>query len=151
MSELSIVIPGEPVAKGRPRATTVGGHARMYTPAKTRVFENLVASCAYGAMNGRPLLAGPLRLFAFFYRGIPKSFSKKKTIAADAGEIFPVTRPDFDNYLKGTLDGLNGVVFADDSQVVAAHVYKFYSLKPRTEITIRSLEGQDDTGELGQT
>ena len=32
---LACEVPGEPVAKGRPRLTTQGGHPRAYTPART--------------------------------------------------------------------------------------------------------------------
>lgn len=36
---VSFEIPGDPVAKARPRAAVVAGRARLYTPAKTRELE----------------------------------------------------------------------------------------------------------------
>lgn len=33
-------------------------------------------------------------------------------------------KPDADNILKAVLDGLNGVAYEDDKQVIAAHVFK---------------------------
>ena len=37
-----VVIPGEPVGKGRPKFSTFNGHAVAYTPKKTVSYENLV-------------------------------------------------------------------------------------------------------------
>ena len=59
---IEFTIPGPPVGKGRPRATTVGGMARMYTPKKTASYEGLVAHTAQIAMAGRALFDGPVRL-----------------------------------------------------------------------------------------
>lgn len=73
------------------------------------------------------------------YRSTPKSFSKKKTAAAERGDILPVTKPDADNYLKGVKDALKGVIWKDDSQVVDAFVRKRYSSRPRIEVKIKQL------------
>ena len=40
---LTFEIPGDPVAKARPRAAMVAGRARLYTPAKTEKYEARVA------------------------------------------------------------------------------------------------------------
>ena len=37
------VVPGQPIGKGRPRASTRGGFVRMYTDAKTVTYENAIA------------------------------------------------------------------------------------------------------------
>ena len=60
MASLSLTIPGVPVPKGRARATSFGGHARLYTPSKTRRYEDLIRLEAGRAMEGRAQLAGPL-------------------------------------------------------------------------------------------
>ena len=51
---LTFEIPGDPVAKARPRASMVAGRARLYTPAKTEKYEARVALFAQQAMAGRP-------------------------------------------------------------------------------------------------
>ncbi len=76
------------------------------------------------------------------YRPIPKSFSKKKTAAAEAGQIRPTTKPDADNYVKGIKDALNKVIWKDDSQIVSVTVAKFYSQRPRIEVKVQELEEQ---------
>jgi Holliday junction resolvase RusA-like endonuclease len=129
---------GEPVAQGRPRASTQGGFVRMYDPAKSRDYKDYVrlAAAEYAPPS---LLAGPLAVMVIAYRSIPKSFSKKKAAAAEAGEIYPTSKPDADNYLKGVKDALKGVMWVDDSQVVDAYARKRYSFRPRIEVTIRQL------------
>ncbi|GIQ67425.1 RusA family crossover junction endodeoxyribonuclease [Xylanibacillus composti] len=135
---IRFTIYGEPVAQGRPRASTAGGFVRMYDPKKSRDYKDYVRLAA--ADHAPPeLLQGPLAVMVIAYRSIPKSFSKRKAAAAEAGEIFPVSKPDADNYLKGVKDALKGVMWVDDSQVVDAYARKRYSIKPRIEVIIRQL------------
>jgi Holliday junction resolvase RusA-like endonuclease len=129
---------GEPVAQGRPRATTVNGHVRMYDPAKSRDYKDYVRLAAAQHAPER-LIESAIGLKVTVYRAIPKSFSKKKTELAERGEIVPTTKPDADNYLKTVKDALNGVIWKDDSQIVDVQVRKRYSNKPRIEIEIHEL------------
>lgn len=139
MAFLSIVIPGVPVPKGRPRLSTFGGHARAYTPGKTRRYEDLIRLEGGRAMEERPLLVGPLAVEVRAFVPIPKSLNKTKTAAAMAGTLRPITRPDVDNYSK-MIDGLNGIAWDDDSQVVSLLSTKHYSDRPRLELLARELE-----------
>jgi Holliday junction resolvase RusA-like endonuclease len=138
---LSITIPGPPVAKGRPRISTRGGFARAYTPAKTQRYEDMIKSRAYDAMAGRPLLDEALAVEVIAFVAPPQSMSKVKLAEALAGERRPVTRPDLDNYVKAALDGMNGIVFRDDSLVTDLSVRKRYSQTPRLEIVVSSVAG----------
>jgi Holliday junction resolvase RusA-like endonuclease len=70
------------------------------------------------------------------YRGIPKSWTKKKQEQALLGIVKPTNKPDCSNYLKGIEDALNGIAYIDDSQIVLVHVTKQYALEPRAEIRI---------------
>ena len=47
MTGVSFTVPGEPIGKGRPRATTRAGHAALYTPKKTANYESLIAHAAH--------------------------------------------------------------------------------------------------------
>lgn len=58
---------------------------------------------------------------------------------AELGQIRPVTKPDADNYAKGPLDAMKGIIWKDDGQIVDLIARKFYSSKPRIEITVRTL------------
>ncbi|MED0736254.1 RusA family crossover junction endodeoxyribonuclease [Aneurinibacillus thermoaerophilus] len=138
---IQFTVYGEPVAQGRPRATTIAGKARLYDPAKSRSYKEYVRLAA-SEHAPATLLEGPLQLVVNVYRSIPKSFSKKKTAQAEAGVIRPTTKPDADNFLKGVKDALNKVIWKDDSQIVSVTVAKFYSQRPRIEVKVQALEEQ---------
>ena len=129
-------VPGQPVGKGRPRATVRAGRARLYTPAKTEKYEARVALFAQQAMAGRPVMAGPVALSVTALFPIPPSWPKKRQAAARAGTEQHTKRPDADNCAKAILDGLNGVVWKDDSQVVTLSIEKRYAEVPRVEVLV---------------
>jgi len=90
-------------------------------------------------MAGSPPFEGPVVLEVDIYVAVPKSKSKKWKAAALAGEIRPTTKPDIDNIIKSAADGLNLIVWIDDSQIVQLQTAKFYSDAPRLEIAVRKL------------
>ncbi|MEF3309300.1 RusA family crossover junction endodeoxyribonuclease [Paenibacillus sp. GYB004] len=135
---IQFTIYGEPVAQGRPRASSQGGFVRLYDPKKSRDYKDYIRLAA--AEHAPPaLLEGPLAMMVTAFRPIPKSFSQKKAVAAERGEILPTSKPDADNYLKAVKDALKGVIWKDDSQVVDAYVRKRYGVRPRIEIKIRQI------------
>lgn len=126
----------KPVGKGRPRFTKSG---HVYTDEKTKAFEDMVGwgykkAIAEGEaeafMNGEPL-----RAIIGFYFSIPKSYSKKRKKAIYEGSEALTRRPDIDNLVKSVLDGLNGVAYEDDAQVVEVATYKVYGEEDCVSIT----------------
>ena len=137
---LTFTIPGEPTAKGRPRATTVNGQARLYTPKKTVNYESLVALSAQQAMGDRTIFDGPVSLGINAVFQIPKSWSKKRRTANYHNPEYVTKRPDFDNILKAVCDGMNGVVWIDDSQVALIdRSSKVYGEYPGVFVVVRAL------------
>lgn len=136
---ITFSVPGVPVAKGRPRMTVRSGMARAFTPARTVAYEGLVAHAGAEAMRGRSPLDGPLSLNVVATFPIPKSWPKKRQAAA----LHHTGRPDADNILKAIGDGLNQVVWADDSQLARVSVEKRYGAVPGVTITVQSLEARD--------
>lgn len=136
-----IIVLGEPVAQGRPRFAKRGSFVTAYDPPQSAKYKNTIQK------ELQPLIAdkdfnpfdGPCSLNLHIYRSIPKSFGRKKQFAAANGEIRPTTRPDTDNYVKGILDALNGIVVKDDSQIVDIVAQKFYSDTPRIEAVVSEL------------
>ena len=131
-------VDGAPVAKGRARATTIGGKARLYTPSKTRRYEDQVSIAAACAMGERRPVEGEVTMTVTAMIAIPKSFSQKKRANAVAGIIHPTTRPDADNYAKAALDGCNGILFRDDSQVTDLIIRKRYGSEPCLIVTMEA-------------
>jgi Holliday junction resolvase RusA-like endonuclease len=127
-----------PVAKGRPRISTRGGFARAYTPAKTRTFEAMIAERARAAVGPLDPYKGAVELEAHFALPVPKSWSKRDRTDALAGVIQPQGKPDLDNFTKALSDALNGIVYADDSQIVSARITKRYGEEPGAAVTVRA-------------
>lgn len=136
--QIHFTVYGEPVAQGRPRATTIGGHVRMYDPKKSSDFKDFVKLVA-SEHAPEKLIEGPIYLQLFIYRPIPKSLSAKKAALAEAGKIRPTTKPDVDNYVKGIKDALKGVIWKDDSQVTDLKAGKYFGERPRVEILIEEM------------
>src|SRR5262245_583691 len=133
---VTIVIGGEPVAKGRPRMTRRGF---AYTPAATRKFESHGRLAAQLVMDGRPPISAPVRAEIVIDLPVPASWSTKRRDAALRGDVRPTTRPDCDNYVKAGLDCINNIVVSDDSMIVDLLVSKRYATIPQLLITITPL------------
>lgn len=142
LSPVSFLVPGEAIGKGRPRVSTIGGHARMFTPKKTANYESLIAMAAQQAMQGRELIAGPVLLEMKIFVAVAASWSKKKSAEALQGLVMPTKKPDADNVLKAICDGINGIVFKDDVQVVNVSLSKRFSETPGVSVRIVPLEGK---------
>lgn len=136
IKELSFTIPGEVVPQGRPRATRQGGFVRMYQPATSTNFQNLVKMSAMSVMQDDMPFENPICLTVHFFLPIPKSTSKKKIAEMLKFELLPLKYPDLDNALKGIMDGMTGVTWKDDKQVYTCYMAKYYSERPRTEVTV---------------
>lgn len=132
---ITVTVPGDPVAKGRPRFTRTG---RSYTPGKTKKFENLVRLAYSLQQPDRDPAEGPIELTVRAYFSIPKSWSKKKQAEAATEQMKKISKPDLDNCLKAVQDGLNGVAWKDDAQVADTHTSKRYSTRPRVDIIIET-------------
>lgn len=132
---IRLTIPGLPQGKGRARF----GNGRTYTPAKTVAYEGLIAFAGQQAMAGRELLTAPIYIQVHAFFPIPASWSKKRRTQAATSLQWHTGKPDGDNILKAVGDGLNGVVWKDDSQVAFAKVLKHYADTPRVEIFVEAL------------
>jgi Holliday junction resolvase RusA-like endonuclease len=135
---IRFTIPGPPVGKGRPRVSGRAGFARLYTPEKTASYESRVAMAGHIAMQDCAVLEGALAVTLDIAVQIPASWSKKRQAAALAGTVLPTTKPDIDNVEKAIFDGLNGVVWKDDVQVVQVSKRKRYGDQPGVAVTIEA-------------
>ena len=125
---------GEPVAKGRPRFTRQG---RAYTPKKTHDYESEVAMLAKAAMGSQEPLETPVAVYIYVTFPVPQSYSKKRTEACLNGSERHTKRPDLDNCVKAVTDGMNGVVYLDDSQITSIHATKVYGTTAMVEVCVK--------------
>jgi Holliday junction resolvase RusA-like endonuclease len=129
-------IDSPPVPKGRPKFSKIGGFVRTYTPKKTSDYETIVRETAQQAMTREPLET-PTAVYLYFRLPIPKSYPKKRVAACLTGLERPIKKPDIDNLAKSVLDGLNGIVYRDDGQIVSLHVTKVYAASPGVDVLVR--------------
>lgn len=130
---------GDPVAKLRPRVTTKGGFARTYTPKATRDYEATVAARCREVMEGRPKFDGPLHVTLRFVMPIPASWSAWKRDAALVCDVLPTGTPDLDNLEKSVKDGMNGIVYGDDSQIVCQQAEMRYGQTPMVVVMVEAI------------
>ena len=131
-----------PVPQGRPRFARRGKFTQTYDPPKSKKFKVELAELAREQLTEHPFYAGkhvPIEVHLRFYIPLLKSFNKTKRDKALNGYLRPPTRPDIDNYIKGTLDGLNGIFWEDDGQIVEIQAGKHYSDNPRIEMEIKEI------------
>ena len=138
-----VTIPGAPIGKGRPRATMAGGHARMYTPAKTRRWEMGAAAFMSERYDGA-VMDGPLSLevWAFFPR--PKRLDcahKRQPCSCPCGWAH-TSKPDADNIAKAVCDALEAAgIVANDATICTLTVTKLYTehdKPPRLRLLLRT-------------
>lgn len=134
-------VPAIPVAQPRPRATVVGGHARVYEPRQHPVaaFKASVRLAAAQAYEGPPLL-GPLRVDCVFVFPRPSQLIWK---TKPMFRIPHTKRPDRDNCDKAVLDALSGLLWKDDCQVCAGSLEKWIAAgdeQPHVEIRVYQME-----------
>jgi crossover junction endodeoxyribonuclease RusA len=117
---LAMVVPGQPTPKARPR---LGANGHVYTPRETQQAEGAVGWIARAKLRGQKPATGPLSVTVAFH-------------------VRDRRRRDVDNLLKTVLDGLNGIAWIDDSQVVHADVWLILDrANPHTDITVSQLPG----------
>jgi Holliday junction resolvase RusA-like endonuclease len=137
MRSITFTIPGPPRGKGRPRFYRKGAGVGTYTDDKTAAYENLV-TLAYKAAGGE-MMKPPMVVMISMFHPIPKSASKKMREAMEVNLVRPTKKPDADNCGKAVLDGLNGVAFEDDAQVVTLYITKKYSAEPRVYVEVTEI------------
>ena len=122
MSMVYFFVPGKVQGKARPRFSSRSG--TVYTPGRTKSYERQIAE-AYAAQHG-PCFEGAVMVVIEAVFPVPKSWTRAKKAEAMAGKL-PPGKPDIDNILKVVLDGLNGIAYEDDKQVVLTQCKKVYA------------------------
>lgn len=121
---LRFTVPGEPCSKARPRWSP--RTRKAYTPEKTRAREGVIQALGVAARQTPPDALALFAVSSTFY-------------------LWSNQMRDIDNLAKLVLDGLKGVVWADDSQVirlVAAKERAVQETDARTEVVVERLAGQ---------
>ena len=136
MANINISIPGQPIAKARPRFARRGKFVTTYSPQATE--EGLwIMTAREQIQKAGVFFNGDIYLEVEFYLKRPKSHFNKKGILKPSAPISPTGKPDLSNMLKFIEDVLNECfVWRDDSQIVGVEARKKYGATPITEVFI---------------
>ena len=136
---VTFMVEGTPVPKGRPRFARRGKFVSTYSPKTTVDYETKVSESAKLAMGASEPLETPVGAYIYITLPVPASYSKKRTQACLSGEERPTKKSDIDNYCKAIFDGMNGIVYEDDDQVVDLHSTKRYAINAGVDILIKEI------------
>ena len=89
------------------------------------------------------MITTPCKFECISYLPIPSSMSNEEKLLAESGLIRPVVKPDWDNLGKTYSDMIQGTLLFDDSLIIEGIAKKYYSSKPRIEITIQYMDKFD--------
>ena len=134
---VNFMVEGTPVPKGRPRFARRGKFVSTYSPKTTVDYETKVAEVAQLAMGSSEPLETPVGAYIYITLPIPASYSKKRKQDCLSGQERPTKKSDIDNYCKAVFDGMNGIVFLDDSQIVSLHSTKVYGTIGMVEVMVK--------------
>ena len=117
-----------PFVRGKERPRFARG--RVYTPRVTQKAEEEIG-LAYKAAGGTLAPKGvPVTVSITVHKAPAKSTPKRVLMKLD------LRKPDLDNVIKLVLDGLNGVAYEDDSQVVSIDADRVWSIPGEEDATL---------------
>ncbi len=131
---VTIIVPGKPMGKERPR---FDGH-HTYTPTRTRNYEERVQWEYRKAARAEHFIPRgvPVAVVIVIHSRPNASDTKKTKDLKLSHHLKPTKKPDCDNAAKAILDALNGVAYDDDSQVTALSVIKRYAMVDDVTVSI---------------
>jgi Holliday junction resolvase RusA-like endonuclease len=139
MTQIKLIVLGEPKAQARHRHFTRGKFSGTYDPSKDKKesFASILQSQA-----PKEAISEPIALEIDFYMSRPRNHyktGKNSDMLKDTAPEHHSGRPDIDNLCKFVQDSLNKIYYRDDALICQLTAYKLYSERPRTEISIKTL------------
>lgn len=93
--------------------------------------------------NNFEMIKTPCKFYCTSYFPMPSSMNITDKIIAELGFIRPISKPDWDNVAKTYCDMCQDYLLYDDSLIIEGISRKYYSIKPRIEITIEYMDDFD--------
>lgn len=127
---IDFTVPGKPVAQSRPRFARRGNFVATYDAAPSKDYKSWVKWCAVQAMDGRARFPREMALSLDVVVTTVKPKSLPKHV------IHNTKKPDIDNYVKGLMDAMEGVVYEADQQIVEIHARKVYGESDMVSVSV---------------
>ena len=125
-----------PKATPRPRSTSTGFFYVKGASDNKKLFRKEMEKTELN------MIYTPCEFYCKSYLPIPNSMNNVEKVLAELGFIYPML-PDFDNLVKTYTDMIKGSLLYDDSLIQKGVSEKYYSVKPRIEVTIRYMKDFD--------
>jgi len=138
---MRIIIYGDPKAKQSAKFAKIGKFINSYQPKSVVQNEKNIRAQVLEQLpeDFRPFTENVIVTKLHFVFSPLKGFSKKKLkLIEDGALIYKNTKPDLtDNLSKSLFDAMEGVVYDNDSRIVAMdNLKKYYGFRPRIELDI---------------
>lgn len=129
-----------PKATPRARFSGFGKHFYVSDAMNNR---KLMESFVKKELSDFELITTACKFYCDCYFPIPKSMNKSEQLRAEMKLVNNLTKPDWDNLGKTYSDMIQNTIIMDDSLIIEGRVRKYYSSKPRVELTIEYADRYD--------
>lgn len=127
LTTIDFFVPG--TARSTQTGSVVRAGTRLIPIRRNTAWSAYIALVAKQHAPPAPL-TGAVAVAMDFHLARPKTSRRK----------WPTVRPDLDNLSKGLMDAMNGILWADDGQVVQQMISKRYADHPGLQVTVSELE-----------
>ncbi len=136
METVELYVAGRPITQGSKTAMRRGAHTvvvdrsniktKTLPPHRLDKWRESVAQAARAVMGDREPWQGPVSLMLEFQLPRPRSHFLKSGLLTKRAPAHHLVKPDKGKLARAVEDALTGVVYVDDSQIVAGATYKMY-------------------------
>lgn len=128
--------------KATPRARYTGFGKHFYV-SDAMNNQKLMLNYVEEHLKDFPMITTACKFYCDTYFPTPSAMTKEEKVRAELKLIRHMSKPDWDNLGKTYSDMIQNTIIMDDSIIVDSRVSKYYSIKPRIEITIEYADRYD--------
>lgn len=130
------------IPKATPRAR-LSGFGKHFYVSDAMNNRKLMEKFVKQELSDFNIITTACKFYCDCYFPIPKSMNKSEKLRAELKLVNNLTKPDWDNLGKTYSDMIQNTIIMDDSLIIEGNVRKFYSSKPRIELTIEYADRYD--------
>lgn len=130
------------IPKATPRAR-LSGFGKHFYVADAMNNRKLMEKFVREELSDFNVITTACKFYCDCYFPIPKTMNKSEKLRAELKLVNNLTKPDWDNLGKTYSDMIQNTIIMDDSLIIEGRVRKYYSSKPRIELTIEYADRYD--------